>query len=320
MIKQLTWITLVCLMLVAAPLASQNVSYRQFPNDRITNGTEAEIGSYPFVASIEIDGLRTCGGVFLSPKTSGSAVVGFEQQKDPVWLLTAAHCFHTVIGNIGRGEFSQIKVFSSVHDLSEVGRITSSEDADKLVPAVQLVKAVYLHEKYSENDRTYDLALVQLEPGEERRAAHRHSISFPKLSEHPWVVAPYTQSVVAGWGKTKARGYESDVLLKAVLPIVENGFCNSILAQKGFNLPLGTICAGWLSPNGSDACIGDSGGPLFFDPSGVNPGQGSYNIPGPILLGIVSWGYGCSEPTSPGVYTSAFAYRNWIMSKISKTQ
>lgn len=30
------------------------------------------------------------------------------------------------------------------------------------------------------------------------------------------------------------------------------------------------------------------------------------------LLGITSWGEGCGDPNSPGVYTDAIVLQNWI--------
>ena len=63
------------------------------------------------------------------------------------------------------------------------------------------------------------------------------------------------------------------------------------------------MCAG-LPEGGKDACGGDSGGPLLVK---RNEDPTWYQI------GIVSHGYGCGLPDSPGIYTIVADYLDWIV-------
>ena len=51
---------------------------------------------------------------------------------------------------------------------------------------------------------------------------------------------------------------------------------------------------------------GDSGGPL------VSNFDENIHIPGVILEGVVSWGYGCADPSYPGVYSRPANYCSWF--------
>uniref|UniRef100_A0A452H597 Peptidase S1 domain-containing protein n=1 Tax=Gopherus agassizii TaxID=38772 RepID=A0A452H597_9SAUR len=68
------------------------------------------------------------------------------------------------------------------------------------------------------------------------------------------------------------------------------------------------ICAGNLSEDKRvDSCQGDSGGPLMCQRS-----TGHW-----VILGIISWGYGCGRKDSPGVYTKVSKFVPWIK-KVTK--
>jgi trypsin len=91
------------------------------------------------------------------------------------------------------------------------------------------------------------------------------------------------------------------VLLNVDVPVVDRATCRAQLADPNslYTVTENNICAGYAS-GGRDACSGDSGGPLL-DASGT-------------LQGIVSWGFSCALPETPGVYTRVSNYIAFIQS------
>jgi secreted trypsin-like serine protease len=101
----------------------------------------------------------------------------------------------------------------------------------------------------------------------------------------------------AGWGET-GSGYPA-VANWVEVPFVSDDDCEA--AYPGWVDPQTMLCAGDLENGGVDSCAGDSGGPLM-----------AATDEGLVQVGIVSWGDGCAEPGSPGVYAEVADFNGAI--------
>eukprot|EP00591_Stephanopyxis_turris_P010101 CAMPEP_0195510034 /NCGR_PEP_ID=MMETSP0794_2-20130614/2796_1 /TAXON_ID=515487 /ORGANISM="Stephanopyxis turris, Strain CCMP 815" /LENGTH=888 /DNA_ID=CAMNT_0040637381 /DNA_START=33 /DNA_END=2699 /DNA_ORIENTATION=+ len=105
-----------------------------------------------------------------------------------------------------------------------------------------------------------------------------------------------------GWGTTSSGGYSSPKLLETDLIYIRNDLCN--IKYDGI-ISDSMMCAGL---HGKDSCQGDSGGPLIKKSSSLTSGD--------ILVGVVSWGFGCAHADYPGVYSRISDQQDWIKNSI----
>lgn len=84
-------------------------------------------------------------------------------------------------------------------------------------------------------------------------------------------------------------------LQEVKLPLINNSVCGGQGWYRG-RITSNMLCAGY-EHGGPDTCSGDSGGPLVC-----------YHGNRWVLVGIASWGEGCSRRRRPGVYTNVTEY------------
>lgn len=191
----------------------------------------------------------------------------------PGWAVTSAHC---VYGGLASSSFS---VVAGVSHLSESG-------GQRL-----RVSAIFEAPLFSMKTLDYDIALIRLDGDVSGlRPAHLPAVGA--------AVPAGTITDIVGWGATREGGSASDQLQYAQVPVVDHTACNN--ASDG-QLTDRMLCAG-LPQGGVDACLWDSGGPLY---------QGT------TLVGITSWGYGCATPGHPGIYSDVAQFRTWIDTTIA---
>ncbi|XP_055389729.1 trypsin-like [Condylostylus longicornis] len=97
---------------------------------------------------------------------------------------------------------------------------------------------------------------------------------------------------VSGFGLTSNNGNLAPYLQGVWVNMLSFETCQQLYNNALSNT---MFCAG--DEAGKSSCQGDSGGPITYD---------GY------LVGVVSWGYDCGDPTHPTVYTRVPLYDTWI--------
>lgn len=209
----------------------------------------------------------------------------------PNWVMTAAHCA------VGR-QAKQLNVLQGGIELKDRDWI----DVDKVI----------VHENYKNKPFPHnDIALLHLKDA---------STAPPQLlmSQAASLTALYDglSTTVAGFGSTTARkryekagGSTPTKLMEVDLPFVERASCNRTLKRvygKSLDsiVDASSVCAGDISGK-RDSCNGDSGGPLVVDVEGRR-----------VQVGIVSWGPGCAQRNTVGVYAGVGYFEPWIRSRV----
>jgi len=114
------------------------------------------------------------------------------------------------------------------------------------------------------------------------------------------------EGLVTGHGLTKEEGEPARTLQEAAVPVVSRAQCAAAYKAWITVDPITQFCAGG-SQGGTDACTGDSGGPLA-----ASAGGRFY------LAGVVSFGKGCGRKDFPGVYTRIEPYLPWLLKVVAK--
>ncbi|XP_076466712.1 trypsin-3-like [Babylonia areolata] len=204
---------------------------------------------------------------------------------DSQHVLTAAHCFEDLS--------DYVHFWSVAVGVTDIGYVTRSH--------VRTAAKVTTHASYRSSPSANDIALIRLSKPLDLSGPNVKAACLPTSGDR----VAGRMCTVTGWGKTSASEQnDGDVYLREVdLPVISNALCNYYLGDS--EVTSTQLCAGF-EEGGKDACTGDSGGPLVCEKDGVW-----------IVVGVVSWGYGCAERYTPGVYTRVSRYLDWIHSTVN---
>ncbi|KAH8320537.1 hypothetical protein KR067_005201 [Drosophila pandora] len=256
-----------------------------FVDFMVFNGRNIRPGSRPWMALLEynVSGpIRTqfkCGGTLITPGKSYG---------------TLGICHSTF------GFFTEVSVRLGEHDLSQpldcmvFGNEKKCLDRPLDVP----VENVKVHENYGDFYLLNDIALIRLRDPVQFTNWIR-PICLPLSLDVQLDVQTGNTMEVVGWGRTE-KNILSDVPKKAFVQRLQCGLDDAT-----------RICA---SADGTDSCLGDSGGPLAYATSY----KGKQRM---VQAGIVSYGIDrmsrCGQQPY-AVYTAVVDFMAWITETIVK--
>ena len=195
------------------------------------------------------------------------------------YVITAAHCTDGMRPN---------NLFVR---LGETSLDTSYESYSKTIG----VKKIIQHPAYDSSTFANDISILQLK---KKISLKDYPNIKPACLPHANALFP-GEAIVTGWGTVQSGGHLTSYLNEVGVTVFADGNCGSMNSLMTEDM----ICAGLLE-GGRDSCQGDSGGPLVAaDPARNNSMS---------LIGIVSWGYGCAEADSLGIYSEVSHFIDWL--------
>ena len=208
----------------------------------------------------------------------------------PDLVISAAHCQNIDGAKVGLID----KNDNTVPTFTGISGVTKNTNCNK---GIQENKMIHLHENYGDN-YVNDLMIVKL-------GGSVDTSIYPIISINTDGSAPASGDPLTtmGWGQTIAgsSGSMAKTLNEVEVSAISQSACQSMY---GGYLQDNMLCA--MDP-GQDSCQGDSGGPLIDKGSDANSD---------VLVGVVSWGYGCASATHAGVYSRLSYNYDWIRDKV----
>ncbi len=256
---------------------------------RIVGGELASAYAWPWQVYISLNGQFICGGTLI----------------DKQHVATGAHC---IIGQSDKASDFLVRV--GAHNMVRQGYYAGT---------IYRVSAIFVHPNYVSAEYGDDIAIMRLAYSVDISDTVNVICLPPSTNFYVPIYAPV---VITGFGLTTEGGSLPYTLQQAIIQIIP-GCADAYSSYDDTK----QICAG-LPGGGRDTCqgmkridykrkehnlfffeIGDSGGPLIYQPHKSDQW---------FLIGTTSYGNGCARINYPGVYTRVSYFLNWIQQVLSQ--
>ncbi|XP_030073308.1 neutrophil elastase [Microcaecilia unicolor] len=198
----LLWLLSSALWVLSTVYPSQGGSLQSW----IVGGKEAIPNSWPFIASLQIQGQHFCGGSLIAPN----------------FLITAAHCLMDL-------NPSFVTIVLGAHSLS-------ANEATRQTFRISRIFENGFNPRTLEND----ILVVKLN----RAADLNATVQTVKLPKQNQTVPTGTQCVTAGWGQLATQGPSSDQLQELNVTTTGNRLCRSTNICTRVSMRQAGICFG----------------------------------------------------------------------------
>ncbi|GLV36626.1 Melanization Protease 1 [Carabus blaptoides fortunei] len=264
--------------------------------DRIANGVNATIGQFPWMALLGYTSPSLpvptflCGGTIINKK----------------YILTAAHCTMNPGMKLELVKLGELNLLTKIDCEPYLDNEVCADE-----PLIIKVSKVIPHWKYNSTSLRHDIALLRLEQEILQYTDFIQPVCLPLKMKLDEAYLRNKSLTIAGWGKTFESPFSANVLQHARIKTWELEKCNEALPANVKPVNVRQICA--TGENFTEACRGDSGGPLLdivAEPPDVKFTQ----------LGVVSFkSYDtCGTVNIPSVFTRVDKYLDWILDMIEE--
>jgi len=204
-----------------------------------------------------------------------------------LWAITAAHCISNLRENDLKHKLDYLYVGAYEPWTADS---QGNGNAGRPYEIIKIAQHIEHWDHSPGAGSSHDIALLRLES-----PVSSDFSGFQPMDLHFSEVSSNAMGFVYGFGDISYGGGNSKYLRRAQVRHVNHNQCSNAMQQWGITDDM--ICFG--GDGSTDACSGDSGGPLIVNDK---------------LAGVVSWGYRCATNGYPGVYASIKEHMSFIES------